>query len=157
MSKDVVSKFGVALAGLSGVALFVALGSTWRQVNAAPVALPAPPSSHAVPYTASRFPGVQVRQIPEAQPAPDKNAAAWLGKRHGAASPRGGMARGLTEGNASTILRTGRGTTPAGGKWVEMPLERVPFSVAKRQKGKIAVDCIVPSAKVSKPPAKQTR
>ena len=76
--------------------------------------------------------------------------AAWLGKRRGTIVKRGTVSP-LHAARSASPPRTGRGITPAGGKWVAMPSERVPLAVARGGKsGKVAVDCLVPSVASSK-------
>jgi hypothetical protein len=95
-----------------------------------------------VPYTPSRFPGVRVRHVPANTAA--KSGAAWVGKRPGTVTPRGGfqLPSVATRAPGATV-RTGRGTTRFGGKWVEVPRHKMPMSVGQRAKtGKVVTHCV---------------
>ncbi len=158
MSKvAIMAIFGSRTVGFAAVAVLIAgVAMAARHQSAQPAKIARPLAvEQRVPYTASRFPGVQVRHVPEAAPKA-ANGATWLGRRPGTVSPRGLQMPVREARTPSTILR-GRGTTPLGGTWVAMPPERVPLSVARRKNGKPAVDCLVPSAKLSQPSAKTVR
>jgi hypothetical protein len=145
MSKAV-SKIVLCVGGL-----VVLAGSTvaLRQSGATPApSAPAAPavvsSPQDVPYAPSRFPGVQVRHVPDSTPAKAGAGASWIGKRRGTPSPRGGFQLpAVASRTRAGEARTGRGTTRFGGKWTEVPRDQLPLSVGRRTRaGKVAADCL---------------
>ena len=156
----VVSKIAVIGAG---VAILASAGFALRQ-NSAPRASATPAlvktqststagaavsATRSADYKPSRFPGVQVRHVPQSQTvsaAPGAAQESWIGKRPGTARPAEGIVLPSVAGRApGQGLRTGQGTTRFGGTWVEVPRSRVPLSVGRRDaQRKAVVQCKEP-------------
>ena len=100
-------------------------------------------------FTKSRFPGVQVRHVPQKQASVTGRSSVKV--LPGSPHPQGLRA---TTGTRAEPILSGKGVTAKGGNWVRLPANRRPLETAHRLKnGKVVVGCPPHSvAKVVKSP-----